>query len=140
MVPSESTNQPSVCPAGRSSVGSCAIARHAVPSCEVSGCEPGAACGNRMSTALLNAETGACVLRVNADTLTTTAFAGTPVTEAAGLGATSTTTASSNVPADQPSMRPSGLSSSPAETGTAFFCTCGAVALEPPVPGAQMVK
>src|SRR6478736_3742805 len=117
------------------------MSRQVVPSCEVNGCEPGAACGNRMSATPLSAETGACVLRTNAVTSTTTASGGRPASDAASLGLISTTTASLNVSADQSnSVSASELSSSPAVNGIAFFCTSGTVPLEPPVPGAQIVK
>ena len=94
-----------------------------------------------MSATPLSAKTGACVLRTNAVTSTTTASAGRPARAAAGLGLTSTTTASLNVSADQSnSVSPSELSSSPAVNGSAFFCTSGTVSFGPPVPGAQIVK
>ena len=143
-VPSESRNQPSVCPSGRLNVGSWVIARHDLPSCDVIGVEPSEACGNWMSATSPRAVTGAWLLRMNAVTSTTVESVGTPVTAFGVEGAIWITTASLNEPACQSnSVSPSAdVSVSPA-CGTAFFSTGGATGSLPVgsvVGGTQMVK
>src|SRR5205823_2310935 len=107
---------------------------------EVCGWAPWDAFAKRMSTAPPSCVTGACVLRMNAVTSTTTASFGSEGNALASFGAMSTTTSSLNAPTGQLMLvRPSELCSSSAAKDVAFFSTAGG-SPSPPAGGTQIVK